>query len=67
MPDEFAHTQFPFFLYPEMMTYMRAQGIMEYNEEHTAIEITEGRVGFLGVDRRYMQIAFQNLNMRSML
>ena len=40
MPDEFEHAQFPLFLAPELMTYVRAQGIIEHNEEHTAVEIT---------------------------
>ena len=40
MPHEFEPTQFPLFLSPEVMTYVRAQGILEPNKEHTAIEIT---------------------------
>ena len=52
MPDEFAHAPFPLFLAPYMMTSMRAQGIMEHNEEPRAREITERRDRFLGLDGR---------------
>jgi hypothetical protein len=58
MPDEFAHAQCPLVLYPEAMTYGRAQGIIAHNAERTAIKITEGRVSFPGLAGREMQGTF---------
>ena len=40
MPHEFQHAQFPFFLYPQRRTHVRAEGVIEENEEHAAIQRT---------------------------
>ena len=41
MPDEFEHTQFPLVLtHPHGRPHLRVERIIEYNEQHAAIEIT---------------------------
>src|SRR6516164_6931948 len=52
MSDEFDKTQRTFFLQPQGMTHLWAQRIIKQNKQHATIEITEGRVGFLGVNGR---------------
>jgi hypothetical protein len=55
MSDEFAQAQCTFLLQPQGMTPLWTQRIIEHNEPHAAREITQGGIGFFGLDRGDMQ------------
>jgi hypothetical protein len=55
-PDEFEHAQFPLVFHPHSRPHLRAERIIEHNEQHAAIEITSGWGFFCGLDGRYMEI-----------
>ena len=55
MPHEFEQTQLTLFPHPEASTYLGAEGIIEHNEEHAAIQITYGDVFFGGRERGQME------------
>ena len=61
MPHEFQQTQCPCVLQPQRRPSLWTQRLMQHNEEHSPIQITEGGVFFCGRERGSMERALPGL------
>ena len=62
MTHEFEPTQLTLFLHPELGTHLWTEGSGEEHEAHATIQITEGRVFFVGRENGSMKITLPGLN-----